>query len=99
MEKDFSLLVLKTLEKEMPLILLTGLPSSGKSRRAQQISDYCKQRCLDEKLSMEVMLIRDETLHSGKTVYDCMHTDTRPDQCSRIRGKDGTWGYAVRYRT
>ncbi|KAI9301454.1 chromatin associated protein KTI12-domain-containing protein [Cunninghamella echinulata] len=53
----------------MPLIIITGFPSSGKSKRALEVESYLKQRLEDEKKSMRIHLINDESLHVSKEAY------------------------------
>ncbi|CAO3636098.1 unnamed protein product [Cunninghamella blakesleeana] len=53
----------------MPLIIITGFPSSGKSQRALEIQNYLKQRLEDENKSMRIHLINDKSLHVAKEAY------------------------------
>lgn len=52
----------------MPLIIVSGLPTSGKSTRAQQLYDYLSKRVADSKYRLH--LISDESLSISRTVYD-----------------------------
>ncbi|KAH7326418.1 chromatin associated protein KTI12 [Stachybotrys elegans] len=52
----------------MPLIIVTGLPTSGKSTRAQQLHDYLAARIVDSKYRLH--LVSDDTLSISRTVYD-----------------------------
>lgn len=50
------------------LIIVTGLPSSGKSTRAKQLHDYLSGRVADSKYRLH--LISDDSLSISRTVYD-----------------------------
>ncbi|KAJ4264882.1 kti12, chromatin associated [Fusarium torreyae] len=52
----------------MPLIIVSGLPTSGKSTRAKQLHDYLTKRIADTKYRLH--LISDESLSISRTVYD-----------------------------
>ncbi|KAM0349430.1 hypothetical protein ACHAPU_003839 [Fusarium lateritium] len=52
----------------MPLIIVSGLPTSGKSTRAKQLHDYLSKRISDTKYRLH--LISDESLSISRTVYD-----------------------------
>ncbi|KAF4994024.1 hypothetical protein FGRMN_6058 [Fusarium graminum] len=52
----------------MPLIIVSGLPTSGKSTRAKQLHDYLSKRIADTKYRLH--LISDESLSISRTVYD-----------------------------
>ncbi|KAF4978816.1 hypothetical protein FZEAL_4860 [Fusarium zealandicum] len=52
----------------MPLIIVSGLPTSGKSTRAKQLHDYLAKRIADTKYRLH--LISDESLSISRTVYD-----------------------------
>lgn len=62
----------------MPLILITGLPTSGKSTRAAQLYDYLTERIVAESSSssastsskFRLHLISDQTLSISRSVYD-----------------------------
>ncbi|KAJ6444763.1 RNA polymerase II elongator complex subunit [Purpureocillium lavendulum] len=58
----------------MPLIIVTGLPSSGKTTRAKQLYDYLAQRIAPTDSSTpakyRLHLISDDTLSISRTVYD-----------------------------
>ncbi|GJN66596.1 RNA polymerase II elongator complex subunit [Purpureocillium lilacinum] len=58
----------------MPLIIVTGLPSSGKSTRAKQLYDYLAQRIAPADSSTpakyRLHLISDDSLSISRTVYD-----------------------------
>ncbi|RDA93564.1 hypothetical protein CP533_6149 [Ophiocordyceps camponoti-saundersi (nom. inval.)] len=53
----------------MPLIVVTGLPTSGKSTRAQQLYDYLTERLTDSK-ARRLHLISDDSLSIPRSVYD-----------------------------
>ncbi|KAF4956448.1 hypothetical protein FSARC_11584 [Fusarium sarcochroum] len=52
----------------MPLIIVSGLPTSGKSTRAKQLHDYLNKRVADTKYRLH--LISDDSLSISRTVYD-----------------------------
>ncbi|OAQ99914.1 hypothetical protein LLEC1_04723 [Akanthomyces lecanii] len=52
----------------MPLIVVTGFPTSGKSTRAKQLYDYLSGRVADSKHRLH--LISDDSLSISRTVYD-----------------------------
>ncbi|EGO57876.1 hypothetical protein NEUTE1DRAFT_146382 [Neurospora tetrasperma FGSC 2508] len=59
----------------MPLILITGLPTSGKSTRAAQLYDYLTERIAAESSSsstpkFRLHLISDQSLSISRSVYD-----------------------------
>lgn len=52
----------------MPLVIVCGIPSCGKSRRAQVLADYLRA----DAGAKEVVLINDESLGiSKRTGYGC----------------------------
>ncbi|KFA75138.1 hypothetical protein S40288_02839 [Stachybotrys chartarum IBT 40288] len=65
LEKHCCAVILDSL---MPLIIVTGLPTSGKSTRAQQLYDYLTQRIVDSKYRLH--LISDDSLSISRSVYD-----------------------------
>lgn len=52
----------------LQLIIVSGLPTSGKSTRAQQLHEYLSKRVADSKYRLH--LISDETLSISRAVYD-----------------------------
>ncbi|KAF5027862.1 hypothetical protein F66182_3 [Fusarium sp. NRRL 66182] len=52
----------------MPLIIVSGLPTSGKSTRAKQLHEYLARRIAETKYRLH--LISDETLSISRAVYD-----------------------------
>ncbi|KAK7428941.1 kti12, chromatin associated [Neonectria magnoliae] len=52
----------------MPLIIISGLPTSGKSTRAKQLHEYLSKRVADTKYRLH--LISDESLSISRVVYD-----------------------------
>lgn len=52
----------------MPLVIVSGLPTSGKSTRSKQLYDYLEKRIVGSKYCLH--LISDETLSISRTVYD-----------------------------
>ncbi|KAF7725452.1 kti12, chromatin associated [Apophysomyces ossiformis] len=53
----------------MPLIILTGFPSSGKTQRAQQIEQYFADRSKQEDKNLKIHVISDESLNVPKEAY------------------------------
>ncbi|KAI8880711.1 chromatin associated protein KTI12 [Backusella circina FSU 941] len=53
----------------MPLIIVTGYPSSGKTQRVNEIKEYLVKRLDEEKKSMRIHVINDESLHVIKDAY------------------------------
>ncbi|KAG5912726.1 hypothetical protein E4U42_001944 [Claviceps africana] len=55
----------------MPLIIVSGLPTSGKSTRAKQLYDYLAARIAEtEPAKYRLHLISDDSLSISRTVYD-----------------------------
>lgn len=54
----------------MPLIIITGFPSSGKTQRANEIKDFLTSRLEQEKKSFRIHVINDESLHIPKEAYN-----------------------------
>ncbi|PFH62176.1 hypothetical protein XA68_14717 [Ophiocordyceps unilateralis] len=52
----------------MPLIVVTGFPTSGKSTRAQQLYDYLAERLADSK-QWRLHLVSDDSLSISRSVY------------------------------
>lgn len=53
----------------MPLIVLTGYPSSGKTQRTNEIKEYLTKRLAEENKSLRIHIIDDHSLHVPKTAY------------------------------
>lgn len=53
----------------MPLIIVTGYPSSGKSQRANEIKDYLVKKLEEDSKSYRIHVINDESLHISKDAY------------------------------
>ncbi|ORX89304.1 chromatin associated protein KTI12 [Basidiobolus meristosporus CBS 931.73] len=53
----------------MPLIIISGIPSSGKTTRALEIKRFLEEKCQQEKKNFRIHLINDETLHVSKEAY------------------------------
>ncbi|KAJ3518041.1 hypothetical protein NM208_g14619 [Fusarium decemcellulare] len=51
-----------------PLVIVSGLPTSGKSTRAKQLHDYLAKRIVDTKYRLH--LVSDESLSISRAVYD-----------------------------
>lgn len=57
----------------MALITITGYPSSGKSRRAQQLKEYLESRLVDPEYhgpTVKVIVLSDDSLNLARSVYD-----------------------------
>jgi len=57
----------------MALITITGYPSSGKSRRAQQLREYFENRLADPEYhgpTLKVVVLSDDNLDIARSVYD-----------------------------
>ncbi|KAG0743376.1 hypothetical protein G6F29_010190 [Rhizopus arrhizus] len=63
----------------MPLIVLTGYPSSGKTQRTNEIKEYLSKRLAEENKSLRIHIINDESLHVSKDAYK----DAREEKKSR----------------
>jgi protein KTI12 len=53
----------------MPLITITGYPTSGKSQRANEIKEYLAKKLAEENKSYRIHVINDESLHVPKDAY------------------------------
>lgn len=53
----------------MPLITITGYPTSGKSTRANEIKEYLSKRLEKENKSYRIHVLNDESLHIPKEAY------------------------------
>jgi len=77
--------------KDMALITITGYPSSGKSRRAQQLKEYLESKLADPEYhgpTLKVVVLSDDDLNLSRSVYDGIHPDIfsgcpRSDSASR----------------
>jgi len=57
----------------MALITITGFPTSGKSRRAQQLKGYLESRLADPEYhgpTLTVVVLSDDSLNLSRSVYD-----------------------------
>lgn len=54
----------------MPLIIITGFPSSGKTQRANEIKEFLSKRLEQENKSFRIHVINDESLHIAKDAYN-----------------------------
>lgn len=63
----FFFLQLQT--ETMPLITITGYPTSGKSTRANEIKEYLSKRLEKENKSYRIHVLNDESLHIPKEAY------------------------------
>ena len=62
----------------MALITITGYPSSGKSRRAQQLKEYLENKLADPGYhgpTLKVVVLSDDDLNLSRSVYDGIHPD------------------------
>lgn len=53
----------------MPLIIVTGFPSSGKTQRVNEIKAYFENRIKEESKSLRIHIVDDESLHITKDAY------------------------------
>ncbi|KAI8967629.1 chromatin associated protein KTI12-domain-containing protein [Mycotypha africana] len=53
----------------MPLIIVTGFPSSGKTTRVNEIKEYLQKKIQEEKKQLRVHVIDDGSLHVTKDAY------------------------------
>lgn len=57
----------------MALITITGYPSSGKSKRAQQLKGYLEARLAGSEYhgpSLKVVVLSDDSLNLARSIYD-----------------------------
>ena len=57
----------------MALITMTGYPSSGKTRRAQQLKQYIESKLADPEYggpTLKVVVLSDDNLDLARSVYD-----------------------------
>jgi protein KTI12 len=71
----------------MPLIIITGLPSSGKTIRANQLKDQLEKKISDTGSAINIVLINDELLSISKDTYRERETEkaTRGAQISAVK--------------
>ncbi|KAI9032602.1 chromatin associated protein KTI12-domain-containing protein [Phycomyces nitens] len=60
----------------MPLIILTGYPSSGKTQRAAEINKYLTERLEAENRSLKIHWINDESLNVHRDAYNARAIST-----------------------
>jgi len=59
--------------RSMALITITGYPSSGKSKRAQQLKEYLESKLADPEYhgpALKVVVLSDDSLNLARSVYD-----------------------------
>jgi hypothetical protein len=59
--------------KGMALITITGYPSSGKSKRAQQLKEYLECKLAEPEYhgpTLKVVVLSDDNLNLARSVYD-----------------------------
>jgi len=67
----------------MALITITGYPSSGKSRRAQQLKEYLENKLAGPEYhgpALKVVVLSDDDLNLSRSIYDGIY----PDVFSRV---------------
>lgn len=77
-----------TLESHnMPLLLITGYPSAGKTTRAKQMQAFFEQKIKDTGSNLTVEVINDESLGLSKDSYNESRTEkmTRGEQISAVK--------------
>ncbi|KAI1476435.1 hypothetical protein K445DRAFT_315783 [Daldinia sp. EC12] len=86
----------------MPLIIVTGLPTSGKTTRAKQLHNYLSERIADSSSSAaakyRLHLISDQTLSISRSVYDLSATPahTRSANASEKDARAAIYGATKR---
>ncbi|KAJ6780756.1 hypothetical protein PWT90_04631 [Aphanocladium album] len=80
----------------MPLIIVTGFPTSGKSTRAKQLYDYLAGRIAESKHRLH--LISDDSLSISRTVYDlaALPVHTRSANASEKDARASLYGAVKR---
>ncbi|KAJ3487575.1 hypothetical protein NLG97_g6384 [Lecanicillium saksenae] len=80
----------------MPLIIVTGFPTSGKSTRAKQLYDYLSGRIVESKHRLH--LISDDSLSISRTVYDlaALPAHTRSANASEKDARASLYGAVKR---
>jgi protein KTI12 len=53
----------------MPLIIMSGFPCSGKTRRAEEIKKFFEERCKAENKKLRIHIVNDEVLGISKLAY------------------------------
>ena len=64
----------------MALVTISGYPSSGKSRRAEQLRVHLENRFQDSSYEgprLKVVVISDDSLNISRDVYSSMFTSAR----------------------
>ncbi|KAG4216576.1 hypothetical protein PC116_g34943, partial [Phytophthora cactorum] len=86
----------------MPLIIVTGLPTSGKTTRAKQLHNYLSERIADSSspaaAKYRLHLISDQTLSISRSVYDLSATPahTRSANASEKDARAAIYGATKR---
>ncbi|KOS18547.1 Protein kti12 [Escovopsis weberi] len=80
----------------MPLIILTGYPTSGKSTRAKQLHDYLEERARGTKYRLH--LVSDDALSISRSVYDlsALPAHTRSANASEKDARAAVYGAVKR---
>ena len=55
----------------MALLVVTGLPSSGRSTRVAEIQRHFDDRIRDSAQFKRVVVLTDDDVYAGRAVYDC----------------------------
>lgn len=55
----------------MALLVVTGLPCSGRTTRAQEAAKYFEAQISSHPKLKEVVIIGDEDIHVDRSVYEC----------------------------
>jgi tRNA uridine 5-carbamoylmethylation protein Kti12 len=58
----------------MPLITISGLPSSGKSKICNELQTYFTNRIQAEGMNMQVKIIDDNSFQNDRLPYDCNYS-------------------------
>jgi protein KTI12 len=79
----------------MPLVMLSGLPSSGKTTRALQLQKALEDKIESSSQKMKIHVINDDSLNINRQVYEgvlftlslasfkCLYLDTKSEKAAR----------------
>lgn len=56
----------------MALLVVTGLPSSGRSTRVDELARFLEAKIADHPTLSQVRVLRGEDVHADLSVYECM---------------------------
>ena len=55
----------------MALLVVTGLPSSGRSTRVDELARFLEPKIADHATLSQVKIVRGEDVHADLSVYEC----------------------------